>query len=380
MRAGGSTLARLYHGARIDKKNTRGGAGESGMMEFGIALAPAADSAAVVKRAEELGFSWAWFYDTQLLCADVFVAMATAAQATTRIRLATGVLIPSNRIAPVAANAVASINRLAPGRVVCGVGTGFTGRRTMGLNAMKLADLREYCNIMQAMWRGETVACELEGEPRKLRFLNPEAGCINIDDSMPLHMSAFGPKARAMTAELAAGWCNFMVSPDVTSALEAMQGSWREAGRKPEALYSTCFALGCVLDEGEAADSERAMAQAGPVAAVALHWLVEDGRREHVPEPLLPLYDEYRKIYATYPADAKYLDLHRGHLMFVREDERALIGPELIRSTSLTGTAAELRERVAGMEAAGYSQLALQLVPGQEHAIEDWARVFELNG
>jgi 5,10-methylenetetrahydromethanopterin reductase len=60
-------------------------------MDFGINIAPAADSWKVVERAEELGFSHAWFYDTQLLNADVFVAMAAAAVKTERIRLATGV-------------------------------------------------------------------------------------------------------------------------------------------------------------------------------------------------------------------------------------------------------------------------------------------------
>ena len=55
-------------------------------------------------------------YDTQVLCADVFVAMAAAAVHTRRIHLGTGVLIPSNRIAPVAANALASLNKLVPAR------------------------------------------------------------------------------------------------------------------------------------------------------------------------------------------------------------------------------------------------------------------------
>jgi 5,10-methylenetetrahydromethanopterin reductase len=68
-----------------------------------------------VKRAEELGFTHAWFYDRQLLCADCFVAMAAAAVNTSRIRLGTGVLSPSNRIAPVAANVFASLNQLALG-------------------------------------------------------------------------------------------------------------------------------------------------------------------------------------------------------------------------------------------------------------------------
>ena len=43
-------------------------------MDFGIALPTAADNYKIVARAEELGFSHAWFYDTQMLSADCFVA------------------------------------------------------------------------------------------------------------------------------------------------------------------------------------------------------------------------------------------------------------------------------------------------------------------
>ena len=42
--------------------------------------ATSADSWKLVERAEELGFSHAWFYDTQMLCADLFVTMALAAE------------------------------------------------------------------------------------------------------------------------------------------------------------------------------------------------------------------------------------------------------------------------------------------------------------
>ena len=136
-------------------------------MEFGIALPTAADAWKVVKRAEELGFHHAWFYDTQMLCADCFVAMGAAAVHTSRIRLGTGVLIPSNRIAPVTANGFASLNQLAPGRIDFGVGTGFTGRRTMGLGAIKLADMAEYIRVVMALLRGETTEFEVEGPGRK---------------------------------------------------------------------------------------------------------------------------------------------------------------------------------------------------------------------
>ena len=48
-------------------------------MQFAIAIPTDADSWRLVRRAEELGFARAWFYDTQMLSADPFVAMAAAA-------------------------------------------------------------------------------------------------------------------------------------------------------------------------------------------------------------------------------------------------------------------------------------------------------------
>src|SRR5947209_19721600 len=111
-------------------------------MRFAIAIPTDAESWRVVRRGEELGFSRAWFYDTQMLSADPFVAMAAAAIKTTRIRLGTGVLIPSNRLAAVSANAFASLNKLAPGRIDFGIGTGFTGRRATALGAVKPADVQ----------------------------------------------------------------------------------------------------------------------------------------------------------------------------------------------------------------------------------------------
>ena len=126
-------------------------------MDFGIALPAAADSWTIVKRAEELGFTHAWFYDTQMLSADCFVAMAAGAVNTRRIRLGTGVLVPSNRIAPVAANALASLNKLAPGRIDFGIGTGFTARRAMGFGAVKIKAIEAYIGEVYGLLRFKTV-------------------------------------------------------------------------------------------------------------------------------------------------------------------------------------------------------------------------------
>ena len=105
-------------------------------MDFGVGIATSSDSWKLAQRAEELGFTHAWFFDTQMITGDCFVAMAAAALKTSRIRLGTGVLVPSNRIAAVTANALATLNGMAPGRIDFGIGTGFSARRAMGLGGV----------------------------------------------------------------------------------------------------------------------------------------------------------------------------------------------------------------------------------------------------
>ena len=82
-------------------------------MDYGIGIPSYIDAWREVQAAEEAGFTHAWFYDSQLIYSDVYATMALAAQNTSRIKLGTLVAIPSNRIAPVTASAIATINKLA---------------------------------------------------------------------------------------------------------------------------------------------------------------------------------------------------------------------------------------------------------------------------
>lgn len=351
-------------------------------MEFGIVVPTSADSWKVVQRAEDLGFTHAWFYDTQMLCADCFVAMAAAAMKTSRIRLGTGVLVPSNRIAPVAANAFATLNKLAPGRIDFGVGTGFTARRAMGMDAIKLADLAEYIRVVYGLLREETVVTELEGQRRKIRFLNPELGLINTKDPIRLHVSAYGPKARALVAQLGASWLNFIGDLKTACAqLADLQTNWSAAGHARSDLSAVAFTLGCVLQPGEPYDSPRAMAQAGARAALYLHRAADEalaGLRNSSPtgasvQEAVRGYIELARAFQ--PEDARYLTNHRGHLMFVRPEERPFVTADLIRTSTFTATEKELIERIGALGDAGYTQFVVQVTQGQEGSIEDWARV-----
>ena len=205
-------------------------------MDFGIALPTAADSWKQAKRAEELGFTHAWFYDTQMLSADCFVAMGAAAVNTRRIRLGTGVLVPSNRIAPVAANALASLNSLAPGRIDFGVGTGFTARRAMGFGAIKIKDMEAYIHQVYG----------LGGKPDRwkaraaIRFLNPELDLFNTRIRSP-PSPAFAAPAPHRQAE------GRLIDSSATSRpASAKSGDARAGeGRHAWAICGHRLALGC---------------------------------------------------------------------------------------------------------------------------------------
>jgi 5,10-methylenetetrahydromethanopterin reductase len=350
-------------------------------MDFGITIATAADSWQVVKRAEELGFTYAWFYDTQMLNADPFVAMAAAAMHTHTIHLGTGVLVPSNRLAPVTANCLASLNKLAPGRIHFGIGTGFTARRAMGLDAVKLDDMADYIRVVQGLLRQETLDWDFEGQRRTIRFLNPELELINLTDAIPCYISAFGPRGKALTARLGAGWIYGVRNAEQAIAqLQMMQQAWHQAGREPGRLYAVAQGSGCVLATGEAYDSPRAKAQAGPTAVMVLHDLVEAQERRtlgyRVPADLQPLLEAYRTIYAQYtPAHAKYLQVHRWHLMRLRPEEEHLATADMVRRLTFTGTKPHLQDEIRALRDAGYAQFAAHIRYGHETMLEEWADV-----
>ena len=80
------------------------------------------------------------------------------------------------------------------------------------------------------------------------------------------------------------------------------------------------------------------------------------------------------------PEDAPYLQNHRGHLLFVKPEERPFVTANLIRQTTFTAPEAVLRDRIGALREAGYTQFAIQIVPGHETAIEDWARIMRTRG
>jgi 5,10-methylenetetrahydromethanopterin reductase len=247
---------------------------------------------------------------------------------------------------------------------------------------MKLADMEEYIRVVYGLLNGETLETTIEGKRKKIRFLNPDFGLINTRNPIRLHVSAYGPRSQALTAKLNAGWKSFISDvPGAMSSLECMQQSWKAAGHSPSDLYATAWACGCVLQDGETAESPRALAQAGPRAAVLLHRAADldmEGWQNTSPVPpsvaeQVAGYVEMARGYQ--PPDARYLTNHRGHFVFVKPEEKKFVTGDLIRHTTFTATEQELKQRIEALRSAGWNQLVIPITPGEERAIEDWARI-----
>src|ERR1700752_4741660 len=101
-------------------------------MEISCAFAPSSDTPVHAELAEALGYERVWLYDSPAIVADVWMVLSRGAERTSRIGVGPGVLFPSLRPPMVNAAAIAVLVEQAPGRVAVAIGSGFTGRLTLG--------------------------------------------------------------------------------------------------------------------------------------------------------------------------------------------------------------------------------------------------------
>jgi len=152
-------------------------------------------SAAVAQMAEDDGWDGVAFTDSQSLTGDVFVALALAAKATTRLKLATGATNPATRHPGVVASAISTIQVESGGRAVLGIARGDSALAYIGRKPLSLAEFRRGVEQVQTYLRGEAV--DLDGYASRLEWLRQ----VN-PPKVPVSIAATGPKVIELAAQL----------------------------------------------------------------------------------------------------------------------------------------------------------------------------------
>lgn len=345
-----------------------------GSLKFGVVFTSRIGDYDLVELAETLGFDQAWFYDSQMIYSDVYATMALAAHKTSRIRLGTGVAVPTTRMAPVIAHSIATVAQLAPGRVELGVGNGNTARLTMGLRPVPLARMKRDIRLIKTLLAGETGVLEEEGEQHPVRFLHPDRAFLNLSDKIPITLSAFGPKTLAFCGAECDAHLTWNISPEALGECrQAIGAAARSAGRDGDDIPSKGFFPLALLRPGETSGSARVLASLESFVTNFLHVQVEwdqallsaSGGEETV--------ERYRKYAATLPKETRHLALHEGHLVYARPEEREYLSAELAESVAMVGGPDAVIERIRALEAAGLRHFAFQVSDDPVGQMRDFA-------
>src|SRR5436190_22281102 len=168
--------------------------------------------AADVRRAEALGWDAALQPDSQVRGRDTYVLLAAAARVTKRITLGPLLANPVNRHPTVTASSIATIDELAPGRVLLGWGVGDTAVRLAGLKPARVAELEASTRLMRALLDGEAVEV---GAPRPARLPHHRP--------VPIWIAAAGPRTLRMAGAVAGGGFIRVGTPagDIQTAVDA---------------------------------------------------------------------------------------------------------------------------------------------------------------
>jgi 5,10-methylenetetrahydromethanopterin reductase len=331
-------------------------------MRVGVCVQSKVDDPDYVVRLEARGYDSAWFADSPTIWSDCFACLALAASRTSRIRIGTGVVVAGLRLPTTTAGAIATINRLAPGRTFLAMGNGNTGWRLLGHRPVPLTAFASEVRAVRSLLRGEPTEIDVRGKTTIASLQMSDLGFVDLEHPVPLVVSAFGPRMMRLAAELADGVVTSLMDPVHIERVRSTVGD----------IPITGLTHAIVLRPGEDVASERVRRHAGATVLSTVHYLYDKWCDEGRKEPaavLASIWDDYvATVEATLPP-VRHQRVHIGHNTYVHPDEWRFVTPELVERFLLVGSPEELVERLARYEAAGLDELLL--LPDLEHRDDD---------
>lgn len=299
-----------------------------------------------VRHAEKLGYERAWAYDCTARFSDIWMTLARAAERTERIGLGTAVIVPGYREVMTNAAAIATLEALAPNRVVIAVGSGL-GQASQGRGPTRLAELEEYVRTLRGLLRGE----EMEYQGKVIKMMQQDEDAAPRPLQTPVLLASEGPK----TLRIAHKYCDGVISLRTPRAGE----NW-----------SAVIISGTVVADDDPDADKHIMAHAGPGAAINYRALLAMGGSEAVDQ--LPRGREYREAMERHPEDRRHLFTWARHVTGIVPEEHDFLTPGIVRQLTFTGSRDELRGRLQDLENAGATEVIYQVagpdIPGELEA------------
>lgn len=277
--------------------------------------------------AEKLGYERVWSPEIPAFGHDIWVHLARIAERTERIGIGPAVLTPSYRHPMAQASAIATLEHIAPGRLMVTFGTGFTGRVAMGQKPLSWDAMRRYLLQVRGLLRGEPV--DIDGGMAQI--LASPGLLPDRPIRTPLLLAAQGPKGRAIAKEIADG-------------LVALG--------TPGQGFNPCLVSvnGTVLDRGETATTPRVQAAVAPLIAIIYHSTFA---RDPEAVKRLPNGQAWLDSVMQVPEPIRHLEINRGHNWDIANEHDKLIDTSAAEQMTFTGRPETLRARLAKLEAAG---------------------------
>lgn len=321
-----------------------------------------------MKAADRAGYASAWVCDSQMIWQDPYVYMARGLAATSGLRFGTAVTNAITRHFTVTASGHATLEAMHPGRVVLGLGRGDSSIRTLGLQPLKIRELREVIPRLRALIQGESL--DLDGTEIRITW---------ADRDLPIMLGCSGPRSMRLAGELAdAITIELGANPKaVTWALDHVRAGAEDAGRDPADIRIIALCGMWVSDDLEEAreNCRWAPASAANHIAEVLHNNPDCG----MPEELLRI-DRARRAAVEPPPDAKAsgvpsldgtYDYYGGHCVN-DADHADWIDDALLDDFTLAGPADVVLDRIAELGAVGVHEIAPAFLNG---AFEQMERV-----
>lgn len=233
-------------------------------LDFGVDLLASDPTKTVemAKLAEKNGFDYFWVADVDFY-SDVYIALTSAALATKRVKLGTGVTNPLTRHPVCTGIAISSLNAISNGRAVITLGTGdYHLMKSLNLLPEKpIRALREAVEIIRNITSNESFSFKgtyYTVPEFKMTFKNPS--------KIPIFIGGKGPMMLTLAGKIADGIFLDAIPVEVLpKALEYVKKGVKKVGRTLDDLY-LMNVLGISIDE----DYEKAMSKARDYAIFAV--------------------------------------------------------------------------------------------------------------